>query len=65
MGLFDKAKDLAEDVADNAPELIDKIPDDVKDKGAKVAEELADKLPDSVGDKLEGLIPGDPDHDGK
>jgi hypothetical protein len=65
MGLFDKAKDLAEDVADKAPELIDKIPNDVKDKGAKTAEELADKLPDSIGDKIEGFIPGDPDKDGK
>ena len=38
---------------------------EVRAQKEQTVSELADKLPDSVGDKIEGLIPGDPDHDGK
>ncbi len=57
MGIFDKAKDIADDVKEKAGDLAD--------KAAEMGEKLADKLPDSIGDKVEKLIPGDHDGDGK
>jgi len=57
MGFMDKAKDIAGDIKDKAG--------DVAEKAAEMGEKLADKLPDSIGDKVEKLIPGDHDGDGK
>jgi hypothetical protein len=49
-GFLDKAKDLAEGLKDKAEDLVEKV---------------ADKLPESVQDKIESIIPGDSDGDGK
>ena len=48
MGIFDKAKDAAGDLAGNADELID--------KAQEVVEEHGDKLPGGLGDTAADLL---------